>query len=169
MKKVSTIKKRQKLSYKDFTDAPEGSYLHEILLIMNIHRYEFKVKRALYQTGIISAETFLFTDEIYRYLGYKDFEGNIIINDTVIEVLDRKLLAEEFHKKSSFLFSLLIELDDDFYEVLKENATNEEFDMGPNVSTAINNLVRENLDAVLMRDIEEDEALRTALQKKQKA
>lgn len=173
MKKASRVKRKTEkereklqLTYKDFTTAKEGTIAHEILLVMNIHRYEFKVKRSLYQAGIISPETFLFTDEIYRYLGYKEEDGSIILNDTVLDVLSRKVLADQLHAKGSFLFSLLVELDDNFYTKIKEQQNEEEMDLGKSVPDAITEIVRISLDATLMKDIENDPKLKEALDKK---
>ena len=166
---IKDLKDKRDLTYKDFINGEENSIAFKVYTIMSVHRYEFKVKRALYKNGDISADTYLFTNDVYRHLGYKNKEGNIILNDIVLQAVKRKELADELHNQEQFLFSLLVDLDDEFYALI-EKSTEEEMDktFKSNIQDAIQRIVRISLDATLMEDINTIPEVAAALEKKNK-
>lgn len=137
-------------------------------LMLNTGVYEYKVKRYLYETGKLSVRGLLLNDDMYVLsLGKKEDDGTIMIDNGILALFDRFLMAKKCAEAGDTTTALLIDFSDTLYDVIlkdKENKgtdkqlTKEEY-VGI-FNTAYTQVTSSVLDQEVMHYIESDKALK---------
>ena len=124
MKKASRVIKDQILTEKDFREGLKDEKIKKFVDMLSSNLYSFRVKAALYADKKISARGFLYNDNIYNLpLGKKNDKGQILIDNSLLEIFDRYLLSEDMTMKGDALTAFMLDHDDSLYAVLRENMT----------------------------------------------
>lgn len=126
MKKESRIVKNQVLTEKDFRSSLKDAKIKKFVDMLSSNLYGFRVKEALYKEEKISAKGFLYNDNIYNLpLGKRNDKGEILIDNSLLPIFDRYLLAEEMTLNGDALTAFMVDHDDSLYQVIKANTTAE--------------------------------------------
>lgn len=126
MKKGMPKAKDLVLTKKDFIDARNNDKIVHFTKMLSNNMYAFRVKLALYCAKKISPKGFLFNDDIYSLpLGTKNGKGEILIDNDVIPIFDRYLLAESMIEKGDALTAFVVDHSDALYNAILSNKTSE--------------------------------------------
>lgn len=124
------MEKRDNSKYmteQDFRDALSDEKISKFVTMLTSELYSFRVKKALYTAKEIDAKEFLYNDNVFNLpLAMKNDKGEILINNDVLDVYDRFLLAEGLIQKGDALSSFMIDHNDELYAVLKNNIKTED-------------------------------------------
>ena len=102
----------------ELNEAPEMKSLKKML---HTDIYEFKARLALYKKKKLSPRGFLMNNDIYNLpIGKKDSKGVILIDNDIMDLLNRFNLVNELAGNGDALTAFLIEHDDRLYELFKE-------------------------------------------------
>lgn len=124
MKKASRVIKDQALSEKDFKASLKDAKIKKFVDMLSNNLYGFRVKQMLYSEGKISVKGLLYNDNIYNLpLGKRNDAGEILIDNSLLPIFDRYLLAEELTLKGDALTAFMVDHDDSLYQVMKANTT----------------------------------------------
>lgn len=124
MKKESRVAKSMILTEKDFISASKNEKIASLIKMLSNNIYGFRVKVALYYDKKISEKGLLFNDNIYNLpLGTKNGKGEILIDNSILAVFDRYLLAEDMASKGDALTAFVVDHDDMLYNAILANKT----------------------------------------------
>ena len=123
VQKESRVKRKAVLTEKDFIDNMKDAKIEAFQRMLANPLYEHRVRRALYAKGKISAREFLFTEDVYRLpLGKKSPKKGILIDNMLMEIFDRFMMAQDMVEKNQALTAFLFDMDSTFYHYFVKQA-----------------------------------------------
>jgi hypothetical protein len=121
MRQLNKEKAKQVLTKEDIKKGFNSKNIDAFDSMLNDDLYGFRVKKYFYEAGKLSKKGFLFNNDIYILpLGKKNSKGEILIDDAVLEIFDRYLLAKDFALKGDVMTAFLVDMSDTLYTVIKE-------------------------------------------------
>lgn len=156
MRKINREKKKVILTKEDIKKGLKDSSIDSFDKMLNTDLYSFRIKQYLYSDKKISARGFLFNDDIYNLpLGKKDRKGNILIDDGIIKIFDRFLLAQTFVEDDDVLVGFLVDSSDLLYETICKIADKgEEVVTESDYVSVLNVAMSEIFDIITVQEIE---------------
>lgn len=124
MKKViNMVPVQDYLTEEDFREALGDTKINKFVSMLGSNLYGFRVKLALYQEKKILAKDMLYNDNIFSLpLAKRNDKKEISIDNSLLAIFDRYLLAEEMTQKGDALTAFMVDHNDDLYEVIKQNS-----------------------------------------------
>lgn len=123
MKKTET----KYLTEQDFRDALSNDKVSKFVSMLTSNLYSFRVKEALFLAEKIEAKDFLYNENIFELpLAVKGKKGEVLIDNSLLDVFDRFLLAEGLSQKGDALTAFMVDHDDTLYTALKINIKSED-------------------------------------------
>jgi hypothetical protein len=130
MREVNKIKKKKaeqaRISVEDFMKALGDTKVESFTMMLRTDSYAFKIKKYLLEDKKLSVRGFLYNDNIFNLpLGKKDDEGNLLIDNGIMELFDRFMFSAELVKNGDALTAFIVDHDDTLYNILKDNTSEE--------------------------------------------
>jgi hypothetical protein len=124
MKKVINMTPVQEyLTEEDFREALGDSKINKFVAMLGSNLYGFRVKLALYQDNKIEPKDLLYNDNIFSLpLAKRNDKKEILIDNSLLAIFDRYLLAEEMTQKGDALTAFMVDHNDELYQVIKQNS-----------------------------------------------
>lgn len=121
---MATVKKKpkkaKKLTREDIQRSLGDANIAKFNRMLDINIYSYRIKLLMYKNGSLSPKGFFLNDDIFNLELGKKIKGKIHIDDGVLEIFDRFLLADNFMESGDALTAFLIDHNDELYNTYKK-------------------------------------------------